>query len=440
MRFRRWRGGCHDPSGGAERDHHAMNRRFFQGVSVLMLGSGAAQVIALACAPVLTRLYAPDDYAALTVFLAMTGVVLPFICGKYEVAVVTASTDREAASLIGLCLRIAAIAAIAMLVPAILGWEWINRALGTDVLGRWLMAVPLAVALGAVAMVGRYAANRRSAYGVISRYLVLQAMLSVGLNLALGCAGWGSDGLLVANLASVSVGTLVLLWMLQPEMSMGWSSDWPSMRLAGWKYRDFPIYNASSTVLDSLTLAMPVFFIARLTRDETLGSYGFMMRIAQAPLSLIGGAVTQVHLKHLSELVRSGTPALSYLIRIALLLASLVVVPTLVLVVWAPALFEFCFGAPWRHAGVLLAILMPSIAVQFVASTLSPACGATGHNKLGAVWKAIAFVVTLGALYSMPREASGERIAFALAFANLGLYALYFVMICHAVKHPKGQS
>jgi O-antigen/teichoic acid export membrane protein len=417
-----------------------MNRRFFHGVSVLMLGSGTAQVIALACAPVLTRLYAPDDYAALTVFLAMTGVMLPFICGKYEVAVVTASTDREAASLIGLCLRIAAVASIAMLVPAILGWRWINWALGSDVLGPWLLAVPFAVALGAVAMVGRYAANRRAAYGLISRYLVLQAMLSVGMNLALGWAGWGSDGLLVANLVSVSVGTFVLLWMLRPEMSMGWSSDWPSMKMAGWKYRDFPIYNASSTVLDSLTLAMPVFFIARLTSDQTLGSYGFMLRIAQAPLSLIGGAVTQVHLKHLSELVGNGTPALGYLIRVALVLASLVVVPTLALVIWAPTLFESIFGPPWRHAGELLSILMPSIAVQFVVSTLSPACGATGHNKLGAVWKMLAFVVTLGALWSVPREASGERIAFALALANLGLYTLYFVMICHAVKHPRPKS
>lgn len=417
-----------------------MNRRFFQGVSVLMLGSGAAQIIALACAPILTRLYAPGDYAALTVFLAITGVLLPFICGKYEVAVVTATTDSEAVSLIGLCLRIAAIASIGMLVPAILGWKWINWALGSDVLGRWLMAVPLAVLLGAVAMVGRYAANRHAAYGLISRYLVLQAMLSVGMNLALGFAGWASDGLLVANLVSVFIGTGVLVLMLRPQMTVGWSSDWPSMKMAGWKYRDFPIYNASSTVLNSLTLAMPVFFIARLTSDETLGSYGFMMRIAQAPLALIGGAVTQVHLKHLSELVRSGTPALGYLIRIALVLASLVVVPTLVLVFWAPTLFESIFGPPWRHAGELLAILMPSIAVQFVVSTLSPACGATGHNKLGAVWKVIAFVVTLGALFSMPREASGQRIAFVLAFTNIGLYTLYFVLIFRAVKHPKRQS
>jgi O-antigen/teichoic acid export membrane protein len=421
------------------RGHHAMNRTFFQSVSVLMLGSGAAQVIALACAPVLTRLYAPDDYAALTVFLAITGVLLPFICGKYEVAVVTASTDREAASLIGLCLRIAVTAAIALLVPAILGWKWINWVLGSDVLGRWLLAVPLAVVLGAVAMVGRYAANRRSAYGLISRYLVLQAMLSVGMNVALGLAGWGSDGLLVANLVSVSVGTFVLLLMLKPDMSRGWSSDWPSMKMAGWKYRDFPIYNASSTALDSLTQAMPVFFIARLTSDETLGSYGFMMRVAWAPLSLIGGAVTQVHLKHLSQLVYEGEPALGYLIRIALLLVSLVVVPTLVLVICAPAVFEYCFGAPWRHAGELLAILMPSIAVQFVVSTLSPACGVTGHNKLGAAWKVIAFGSTLLMFWTLAIRGDVRALLPALAALNVALYVLYFVAICFAVTHPRPQ-
>ena len=69
---------------------------------VLALGSGFAQVIALAFSPIITRLYSPSDFAVITMFLTITGMLLPFICGKYEVAIVVAGTDRHASELTAL--------------------------------------------------------------------------------------------------------------------------------------------------------------------------------------------------------------------------------------------------------------------------------------------------------------------------------------------------
>ncbi len=63
-------------------------------VAVLALGSGLAQVVALAASPLIARLYSPADYAVLTMFLTLSGVLIPFACGKYEVAIVVAGTDR----------------------------------------------------------------------------------------------------------------------------------------------------------------------------------------------------------------------------------------------------------------------------------------------------------------------------------------------------------
>ena len=90
---------------------------------VLMLGSGVAQVIALTFSPVITRLYSPSDFAVITMFLTITGMLLPFICGKYEVAIVVAGTDRHASELTALSCWIAATGALILSVVVITSWQ-----------------------------------------------------------------------------------------------------------------------------------------------------------------------------------------------------------------------------------------------------------------------------------------------------------------------------
>lgn len=416
-----------------------MKGRLLHQVGVLVLGGGVAQAIALACSPLVTRLYSPDDYAVITVFLAMTGVLLPFACGKYEVAIVVAGTDRHASALTALSFVVATVGALAVLVPVVVMWDEINELLGCAELGRWVIAVPVMALLGAYAMVGRYVANRRSAYRLISQYLVAQAAVSVALSLLLGYLGMGANGLLLANVTSVVLGTGWLLWSLRDDITFALREDLPAIKHVAHKYRDFPIFDATSTVLNALTLAMPVFFIARVAGQETLGLYGFMMRIAEAPFSLIGRAVSQVHLKHLSDLVVAGQPASNYLRWVTLLLTAIATPPSIALMLYAPDLFSFVFGAQWRSAGDLLVIMMPSIAIQFVVSALSPACGVTGHNRLGALWKAISFVVTLFVLLVFSSEAKSASLLIALSATNVMLYCLYYGFIWYSTANPRSR-
>ena len=404
---------------------------------VLMLGSGVAQVIALTFSPVITRLYSPSDFAVITMFLTITGMLLPFICGKYEVAIVVAGTDRHASELTALSCWIAATGTLILSVVVITSWQSINSALGFVELGRWLLLVPVAVFLGALAMIGRYVANRRSEYRLISRYMFVQAMMSVGMNLWFGWLGWGATGLLVANVVAVGLGTSWLLWTLRPAMRTVGYVNAHALRTVAYKYRDFPLMNASSSVLDTLTLAMPVFFIARMFSQDTVGFYGLLTRVAQAPLSLVSGAVTQVHLKHISDLVRERQPVVPYLLRITLFLMIFVIPPMVLLLLWAPELFAWAFGQPWRGAGELLAILIPSIAIQFVVSTVSPTCGATGNNKVGAVWKVLSSLVTLSMFLCVAPGLDIRDVMIALATTNVVLYALYFVAIIYSARNPR---
>src|ERR1700689_4427028 len=73
--------------------------RFSHHVAVLGGGTALAQGFTLLFAPILTRLYTPDDVGRMGLYLAFAGFAGVAASLRYEVAIVSAVDDREAAIL-----------------------------------------------------------------------------------------------------------------------------------------------------------------------------------------------------------------------------------------------------------------------------------------------------------------------------------------------------
>jgi O-antigen/teichoic acid export membrane protein len=245
-------------------------------------------------------------------------------------------------------------------------------------------------------------------------------------------------GLLLSSiLATAAVGSWLLYryrYTLDASV-LGWSRR---KLLLIQRYRDFPIYNASTSLLDGVRLALPVLFLSRYFPEAVVGYYALTLRVAMAPIGFISSAVSQVNLKKVAELVNQGQPIRPYLVKVTLLLAVVVSPLLIVIILHAPSLFAWVFGEQWRVAGTYLQILMPALALRFVVSTVSSTFGATGHNRLGAIWKITAFVVTLGVfLMAAPRvDITGMFVAVLLT--DLVLYSFYYYLAWHAAGHPMG--
>ena len=405
-------------------------------ITILAFGAGLAQVITFAALPVLTRLFEPSDFAVLTVFVTTVSAALPFICGKYETAIVVAQSEHEARDLAALCILISGALSIVFTLVAVVFEQPVNDWLGCPQLGGWLAVAPFLVWLGAVTAVCAHLANRRTAFGWIASSTVLQAISAALVSLLMGLFGMGAVGLLVANLVSVALGAGLLATLTWFDLV-----QWCQLRRGTFwstahRYRDFPVYNASSSIFNAVGLALPVFFLSHLCGSDTVGFFGLAMRVGWAPLALLSNAVSQVHLNRVSELVRSGHGVVRYLIRVLAVLLGVTLLPTLLMLGWGPDLFAMIFGPSWRIAGEYLAIMMPAIAIQFVASTLSPTCCATGNNRLAAAWKVLAFLVT-AAFFLFIAPGRDVRVILRLfAVTNGLLYLSYLVVIIYSARHP----
>ena len=93
----------------------------------LVSGNVWAQVIAFASYLILSRLFSPEDFGFYNVFFSYIEVLVIVSTCKYELAVVLADNDREAAAVSRLALRLNTIISIVLLTLPERGWRRLTR-------------------------------------------------------------------------------------------------------------------------------------------------------------------------------------------------------------------------------------------------------------------------------------------------------------------------
>ena len=80
-----------------------INTSIWKHILTLISGSGLAQVVTLLSLPILTRLYQPEEFGILAVFLAALAVMTVAINGGYDMALMLPEKDEEARKILLLC-------------------------------------------------------------------------------------------------------------------------------------------------------------------------------------------------------------------------------------------------------------------------------------------------------------------------------------------------
>jgi len=233
------------------------------------------------------------------------------------------------------------------------------------------------------------------------------------------------------------VAAAVFLYRYRGDLTSGTFRWSPEKAVLARRYKRFPLFSASSAILDGINLNLPVFFLSIYFAPATVGYYAMVMRVASAPLSLVASSVSQVNLNRLMELLRSGADARRYLIRVARALALFGAIPAVLLMPIGPWAFATLFGAEWRVAGEFLQILMPSLVVRFVVSTLSMTIEATNNSHLGALWKICALLTSSAVLLFFGRSGDTHRLMLMICISDIALYLFYFFLQYRAVSHPR---
>ncbi len=340
----------------------------------LVGGTTAAQVITLLTAPIISRLYAPEAFGTLSVFVALVGSVGVVVCLRYEFAILLPERNEEAANVAAVCL-LATLLTSALTALALWLWgEWLLSLLKAPGLARYLWLIPLSLLIQGVIQTASYWTIRNKQFGRVSAARVSASTTTSAVPIALASVGKaGTSALISSWVAGITVSAIVLTsttW--RNSQSLFKSSIQRSLILQSIsRYRKFPLVDSWSGFVNTLSWQLPALMLSAFFSTAVVGYYALANRIILLPMTLVGHAVSQVFFQQGAAL-RTDRAALSHAVEMVFRrLVALGLLPALILAVLGQEIFTVVFGATWSEAGVYTQILAPWMFFLVISSPLS---------------------------------------------------------------------
>jgi lipopolysaccharide exporter len=343
-------------------------RNFFK----VFLSSVAAQAMSFALAPVLSRLFLPEDFGLAGLYLGILSLLSVISTGKYEQAIMLPKRDVDAARLFLLVMQITLAVALLTGLAAWLFNTPATRLSGNEKLGPWLYLLPVSLLLHGAYQGSVFYANRRKRFGLMGKGTLVQYGT---LNLARVAAGWartGFNGLIAGHLMAQFTATAFLLKGVAKELMMhrghlSFQSIWGQARI----YLQYPRFNMLLSFTNNLSGSLPVFLFTWGFSPEVAGLYAFGYAFVFRPLSLFSQATSQVLSQKIIQDHQNGLNIYQPLKKLAVRFFVVGLPAFAVLGALAPGLFGFIFSDEYARAGTFLQLLTPYLFVVFIASPLS---------------------------------------------------------------------
>lgn len=366
-----------------------------RGVVSIMSGTAIGQVVALALAPVIARLYGPSQFGTFAVLSALVVIFGTISAMRLELAVPLPKDESDAYSLVALGgLFIAGFGITGTVVVGLAGAK-ISAAVHQPGLMPWLWAVPALASLMSAYLLLNQLAIRQRRFGSIGRRSALQSSTVVLAQIAAGVAGI-KGGLVLGYGFGQLVGALSLTFGSGLRGITAHEGRARSqMRRALSRYRRFPLFLAPSGLLNVLGQQLPILLISYWYGSGVAGWLGLTLRVLAVPVTLLGTAVAQVYLSEISRAARGDLERAKRLFwKSSRLLVIAAAVLFLVLLLFGPALFALIFGEPWRESGEYARALSLGLAGQMIGSPLSQTLIAFERQGTQLFWDSLRVVST----------------------------------------------
>ena len=346
---------------------------FKRNALTMIAGVVLAQGLVVLAAPVLTRLYTPDDFGICALFIAISAVMGVMVAWRYELAIMLPKEEEEAVSIVALSLTIiVGMAGLSLLGVAFFRGP-IAELLDAPALSRWLWILPLSLLASGVYYTLIIWRSRRTEFKRLAVARISRSGAMATVQLAAGLiSGAGPGGLVIGDVIGVVTAAGTLSWSGSAVGMKPWLRIKKDRMLASFvRYRKFAIFSGPAGIFSQGAQYLPFIFLGYFFGSVTVGYFFLAQRVLGLPLAVIGQALSHVFYQRLSkEKMERGT---SYMLLVRAFAVFMIVgiIGAVVLFPLLPYLFSRIFGTDWSEAGHFGQLLIPMVVTSLAVSPIS---------------------------------------------------------------------
>lgn len=346
----------------AEQETEISRQSPLKGVIALMTSTSASQAIAFMMTPILSRLFAPEAFGVLALFMGFYGIAVSVATLRYDMGIVLPENDEEGAAMVALAMIITWCWTLMLLVVVALVGPQIAQWFGEPGVAPWLWLLPFYTASEAMRRTLAYWGTRREWFSSFAAIKVSQTLVGTGVNFALGLLMWFPlGGLILGQFLGALTAAAGWIGLVRSREQMYFKRV-PAKRLLGVvarRYSDLARYCLQTQLLNALSLAVLPLVLTRSFGVVVAGIVLFITRLVQRPAQIITSSLWEVAHSRLPKLSRE--EQLELVSMNHRLVSFLLAFPLAMLVIFA-AWLPVIFGERWE---TLPAYVLPMAVMVF---------------------------------------------------------------------------
>lgn len=406
-------------------------KKYFKNFLTLLSGNTLGQLFPFIFAPFLVNYFGPTDFAILANFMAIVSMLGVVSSGRLELAIPLPENKEKAQNIAytGILITIG-VGVLSLLIPLFSGQ--ITKFYGDAELSEYLWLVPLSVVSYGLLGVASNWNLRHEKFRTISIGRVVQSILNGGVALLLGYLAFGPVGLIVGWLLSQYANIFILVLRLKRKHQRT-DLGRKTIKETLIEFKDFPLINSLHAFTDIFVSQFLLFWvISSYFGMEELGFFAIMHKYVRAPISLISSSVSQLFFVEASKGVNEKTNIMPVALKTIKTSLFFGIPFIIVLLLFAPVLFEWYLGPIWAEAGVYAQYMTPVFFFMFIMSPVSILPIIMKEQKRAFLLSLFGYGTSLAALFIA--VSMGYEFKMALLFYSF-TFCLYFIITLFWYRH-----
>lgn len=400
---------------------------FFKSVGVLVGGTAFAQLISILTLPIITRLYAPTDFALFAIYTSLLMILTSVSSLRFEIAIPLPEDDKEAVGLLFLALIFNFIISVLIGLLIWLFHTEIILLLRQKEFSKLIWLVPLGVFSFGIYNTLQYWGTRKKSFTIIAKTRMVQSISGAIVQIFMGYLGFSALGLILGQIIKTSAGIkrLFLIFWYEANFLIK-NINFQYLKKIFKKNDQFPKYSSFDALANTASIQLPIIIISILMPNGSVGYLTLAMQLLAIPMQFIGGAISQVYLSHVSEVKKNGDIAKytrSVLENLYKYGFSILILIGLI----SPILVKYIFGNNWEKMGYLISWMIPWFIFQLAASPISMIMHVFNKQKQMLLLTIFGLFIKVGSLYSQ------YYIDSRYLLENYAISSAVFYFVCYLV-------
>ena len=384
-----------------------------------------AQLIPVIFSPVIARLYNENAIAEITGLISFSSILLVFSSLKIENAIVLEKEDRKAEQIVFLTVLLSFSYAIIAFFGILFFEEEIAKVFKINTVIKF---VPLYILSYSLLNILNFWFVRVKKFKLKAYSKVIESITYLMFLLSLYyLIGNNQLGLALGKILGVLIALIILYKYSSLKLK---KTSFKNLKDILIKYKDFPLHNAPSNLINVIGLQLIVVFIGVYFSKENFGYFGLANMIILLPISFISQSVGSIFFQKVSEnyISKDYSQLTKTFYQTFFLLLAIAIPVFLIIFFGSEFIFSFVYGENWLMSGKIASLLAIVFLFQMTISPLGIFLIAINKVKINAYWQYGRFIFMAILMFLLLNEFKVSFLSF-IFYYSISVAFVYIVYL-----------